>query len=67
VINLGILVLLNAIYEDVIESRLEGLDRRKLKFTTLNTLQVEVSVRIKSVSRREGKTNQPRTIERMTR
>jgi hypothetical protein len=37
------------------ESRLEGVDRRKLKFTTLNTLQVGVSVRIKSESRREGK------------
>jgi hypothetical protein len=42
------------------ESCLEGVDRRKLKFTTLNTLQAEVSVRIKSESRREGKTNQPR-------
>jgi hypothetical protein len=30
-------------------------DRRKLKFTTLNTLQVGVSVRIKSESGREGK------------
>jgi hypothetical protein len=35
-------------------------DRRKLKFTTLNTLQAEVSIRIKPESRREGKTNQPR-------
>jgi hypothetical protein len=35
-------------------------DGQKLKFTTLNTLQVEVSVRIKSESEREGKTNQPR-------
>jgi hypothetical protein len=26
------------------ESRLEGVDRRKLKFTTLNTLQARVSV-----------------------
>jgi hypothetical protein len=43
-----------------IESRLEGVDRRKLKFTTLNTLQARVSVRIKSESKREGKTNQPR-------
>jgi hypothetical protein len=43
-----------------IESRLEGVDRRKLKFTTLNTLQAEVSDRIKSKSGREGKTNQPR-------
>jgi hypothetical protein len=30
-------------------------DRRKLKFTTLNTLQAGVSVRIKSESGREGK------------
>jgi hypothetical protein len=30
-------------------------DRQKLKFTTLNTLQVGVSVRIKSESGREGK------------
>jgi hypothetical protein len=36
-------------------------DRRKLKFTTLNTLQAGVSVRIKSESGREGKTNQPRS------
>jgi hypothetical protein len=42
-----------------IESRLEGVDRRKLKFTTLNTLQAGVSVRINVKSRREGKTNQP--------
>jgi hypothetical protein len=42
------------------ESRLRGVDRRKLNFTTLNTLQAEVSVRIKSESGREGKTNQPR-------
>jgi hypothetical protein len=42
------------------ESRLEGVDRRKLKFTTLNTLQVGVSVRIKTEFEREGKTNQPR-------
>jgi hypothetical protein len=35
-------------------------DRRKLKFTSLNTLQAEVSVRIKSESGKEGKTNQPR-------
>jgi hypothetical protein len=32
------------------ESRLEGVDRRKLKFTTLNTLQAGVSVKIKSES-----------------
>jgi hypothetical protein len=43
-----------------IESRLEGVDRQKLKFTTLSTLQAGVSVRIKSESGREGKTNQPR-------
>jgi hypothetical protein len=43
------------------ESRLEGgVDRQKLKFTTLNTLQAGVSVRIKSESGREGETNQPR-------
>jgi hypothetical protein len=35
-------------------------DRRKLKFTTLNTLQARVSVRIKFESGRKGKTNQPR-------
>jgi hypothetical protein len=35
-------------------------DRRKLKFTTLNTLQAGVSVRIKSESGREGKTIQQR-------
>jgi hypothetical protein len=35
-------------------------DRRNLKFTTLNTLEAGVSVRIKTKSRREGKTNQPR-------
>jgi hypothetical protein len=39
----------------LIESRLEGVDRRKLKFTTLNTLQAGVSVRIESKSGREGK------------
>jgi hypothetical protein len=45
-----------------IESRLEGggVDRRKLKFTILNTLQAGVSVRINFESGREGKTNQPR-------
>jgi hypothetical protein len=42
------------------ESRLEGVDRRKLKFTTLNTLQARVSVRINIKSGREGKTNKPR-------
>jgi hypothetical protein len=35
-------------------------DRRKLKFTNLSTLQAGVRVRIKSKSRRERKTNQPR-------
>jgi hypothetical protein len=35
-------------------------DRRKLKFTTLNTLQVGVSVRTNVKSEREGKTNQQR-------
>jgi hypothetical protein len=44
----------------IIESRLERVDRRKLKFTTLNTLQVGVSVRTNIKSGREGKTNQPR-------
>jgi hypothetical protein len=46
----------------VLESRLGGggVDTRKLKFTTLNILQAGVSVRIKSKSWREGKTNQPR-------
>jgi hypothetical protein len=43
-----------------IESRLEGVDRRKLKFTTLNTLQVGVNVRTNVKSGREGKTNQLR-------
>jgi hypothetical protein len=45
-----------------IESRLEGVNRRNLKFTTLNTLQAGVSVRtnIKSERERERKTNQPR-------
>jgi hypothetical protein len=42
------------------ESRLEGVDRRKLKFTTLNTLQAGVSVRTNVKSGIEGKTNQPR-------
>jgi hypothetical protein len=43
------------------ESRLKGVDRRKLKFTTLNTLQAGVSVRLNIKSGREGKTNQPRS------
>jgi hypothetical protein len=42
----------------VSESRLEGVDRRQLKFTTLNTLQAGVSVRTNVKSGREGKTNQ---------
>jgi hypothetical protein len=52
-----------------IESRLEGgggVNRRKLKFTTLNTLQVGVSVRIKSKSVREGKNKSTKKIKRMT-
>ena len=36
------------------------MDRRKLKLTTLNTLQAGVSVRMNIKSGREGKTNQPR-------
>jgi hypothetical protein len=41
-----------------IESRLEGVNRRNLKFTTLNTLQVGVSVRTKIKSERgENKSN----------
>jgi hypothetical protein len=44
----------------VIESCLEGVDRRKLKSTTLSTLQAGFSVKIKFESEREGKTNQPR-------
>jgi hypothetical protein len=35
-------------------------DRRNLKFTTLNTLQAGISVRTNVKSGREGKTNQPR-------
>jgi hypothetical protein len=35
-------------------------DRRKLKFTTLNTLETGVSVRTNVKSGRDGKTNQPR-------
>jgi hypothetical protein len=42
------------------ESRLEGVDRRNLKITTLNTLQVGVSVRTNVKSGREGKTNEPK-------
>jgi hypothetical protein len=44
----------------IIESCLEGVDRRKLKFTTLNTLQAGVIVRTNVKSERERKTNQPR-------
>jgi hypothetical protein len=40
-------------------------DRRKLKFTTLNTLQAGVSVRIKSKSGREGKNKSTKKIKRM--
>jgi hypothetical protein len=36
-------------------------DRRKLNFTILNTLQAGVSVRTNVKSGREGKTNQPRS------
>jgi hypothetical protein len=35
-------------------------NRRNLKFTTLNTLQARVGVRTNIKSGREGKTNQPR-------
>jgi hypothetical protein len=49
-----------------IESHLEGLDRRKLKFSTLNTLQAGVSVRIKSESGREGGNKSTKKIKRMT-
>jgi hypothetical protein len=44
------------------EGRLEGVDRRKLKFTTLNTLQAGVSVRIKSESGREVSAFRPRGV-----
>jgi hypothetical protein len=43
-----------------IESRLEGVNRWILKFTSINTLQAGVSVRTNVKSGREGKTNQPR-------
>jgi hypothetical protein len=43
-----------------------GVDRRKLKFTTLSTLQAGVSVRIKSESAREGKNKSTKKIKRMT-
>jgi hypothetical protein len=48
-----------------IESCLEGVDRQKLKFTTLNTLQARVNVRIKTESRREGKNKSTKKIKRM--
>jgi hypothetical protein len=51
---------LGKIFLESVESRLEGVDRRKLKFTTLKTLQAEVSVRTNVKSGKEGKTNQPR-------
>ena len=44
----------NIFFSYDIESRLEGVDRRKLKFTILNTLQAVVSVIIKSESERGG-------------
>jgi hypothetical protein len=47
--------------ENRCESRLEGVDRQKLKFTTLNTLQVKVSIRANVKSGKEEKTNQPRS------
>ena len=42
-----------------------GLDKRKLKFTTLNTLQAGVSIRIKIESGREGKNKSTKKIKRM--
>jgi hypothetical protein len=51
---------LSARWARLVESRLKGVDRRKLKFTSLNTLQVGVSVRTNIKSGREGKTNQSR-------
>jgi hypothetical protein len=47
------------------ESRLEGVDRQKLKFTTLNTLQARVSIRIKFESGR-GDNKSTKKIKRMT-
>jgi hypothetical protein len=43
------------------ESRLEGVNRQKLNFIILNTLQAGVSVRTNVKFGREGKTNQPRS------
>jgi hypothetical protein len=48
------------------KSRLEGVDRRNLKFITLNTLQVGVSVSIKSESGR-GENKSTKKVKRMTR
>jgi hypothetical protein len=42
-------------------------DRQKLKFTTLNTLQAEVSVRIKSEFERERENKSTKKVRRMTR
>jgi hypothetical protein len=50
-----------------IESRLEGVDRRKLKFKLKAQLQAGVNVRNKSESEREGKNKSIKEIERMTR
>jgi hypothetical protein len=41
-------------------------DRRKLKFTTLNTLQARVSVRIYSESGERGENKSTKKIKRMT-
>jgi hypothetical protein len=54
------LVVMRLLLQRLGESRLEGVDRRNLKIINLSTLQAGVSVRIKSESGREGKTNQPR-------
>jgi hypothetical protein len=48
------------------ESRLEGVDRRNLKFTTLNTLQAGVSFRT-NVKSGEGGKQINQEIRRMTR
>jgi hypothetical protein len=50
----------NIVIGDTRETRLEGVDRQNLKFTTLNTLQAKVSVGTNVKSGREGKTNQQR-------
>jgi hypothetical protein len=42
------------------ENHLEGVDRQKLKFTTLNTLQVGLALEQMSSPGERGKTNQPR-------